>query len=228
MSFIQAIQSAGPATDRADKMGLYGWLIGDWSMDATVYVDDGTVHEPKGRIHFDWVLEGRAIQDVWILPGFFHGTTLRVYDPNLDAWHILWSDPLKQYFSRQIGRADGNDIVQIGRNDAGEPTRWRFVDITENAFCWLGEKSLDDGGSWMQEARFLARRVQLPAKRPMLDHVSIGVRDIEMSKRFYDAALHTLGYRLHYQDDAMLGYGAEEAALWLNRTDHPVPADPRS
>jgi hypothetical protein len=25
--------SNGPASDRADKMGLYGWLIGDWTMD---------------------------------------------------------------------------------------------------------------------------------------------------------------------------------------------------
>jgi hypothetical protein len=26
--------SNGPASDRADKMGLYGWLIGAWTMDA--------------------------------------------------------------------------------------------------------------------------------------------------------------------------------------------------
>jgi len=47
--------------------------------------------------------------------GFFYGTTLRVYDPGIDAWHILWSDPLKQLYRRQIGRARGQDIVQEGR-----------------------------------------------------------------------------------------------------------------
>ena len=108
----------------------------------------------QGTIHFGWVLEGRAIQDVWILPGFFHGTTLRIYDPNLDAWHILWSDPLRQYFTRQIGRARGNDIVQEGRNDAGEPTRWRFTDITPNSFRWIGERSLDDGATLAPAGRF--------------------------------------------------------------------------
>ena len=107
MSFFEALQSAGPATDRADKMGLYGWLAGDWTMEGRVHAADGSRHEVQGHIHAGWVLEGRAIQDVWILPGFFYGTTLRVYDPNLDAWHIFWSDPLKQYFARQIGRARG-------------------------------------------------------------------------------------------------------------------------
>ena len=100
-------------------MGLYGWLIGRWEMDAVTYADDGSKHTGRGEIHFGWVLEGRAIQDVWILPGIFHGTTLRVYDPGIDAWHILWSDPVRQYYARQIGRARGNDIVQEGKNDAG-------------------------------------------------------------------------------------------------------------
>ena len=196
MSFIDAIQSAGPAADRADKMGLYGQFIGDWTMDATVYAEDGSHHEASGTIHFGWVLQGRAVQDVWILPGLFHGTTLRVYDPGLDAWHILWSDPLKQYYTRQLGRAVGPDIVQQGRNDAGEATRWRFVDITGGSFCWLGERSLDDGATWQLQLRMLARRVALSVGKPMLDHVSIGVSDIAAAKRFYDAVLLPLGYTL--------------------------------
>jgi catechol 2,3-dioxygenase-like lactoylglutathione lyase family enzyme len=228
MSFIQALPSTGPAGDRAEKMGLYGWLIGDWTMDATVYAGDASRHETAGSIHFGWVLKGRAIQDVWILPGFFHGTTLRIYDPGLDAWHILWSDPLKQYFTRQIGRAQGRDIVQEGRNDAGQATRWRFVDITPSSFTWLGELSPDDGATWQLQARFLARRDTMPEAKPMLDHVSIGVSDITASKRFYDAALQPLGYRCQYEDAAMLGYGANETALWLNATGRPVPRDPKS
>src|SRR5215204_1995954 len=103
-SFAEALHTGGPAPDRAGKMGLYGWLIGDWEMDAVVHADDGTAHKGRGEIHFGWVLDGRAIQDVWILPGFFFGTTLRIYDPGLDAWHILWSDPLMQYYTRQVGR----------------------------------------------------------------------------------------------------------------------------
>jgi catechol 2,3-dioxygenase-like lactoylglutathione lyase family enzyme len=228
MSFLQALSATGPAEDRAARMDLYGRFIGDWTMDATLYADDGSHRETTGTIHFGWVLEGRAIQDVWSLPGAFHGTTLRIYDPGLDAWHILWSDPLKQYFTRQIGRAEGPDIVQIGRNDTGEATRWRFVDITGDAFCWLGERSVDGGATWQLQLRMLAHRQSLPEVKPMLDHISIGVSDIAAAKRFYDTVLQPLGYRCQYQDATMLGYGADEPALWLNATDHPVTPDPKS
>jgi hypothetical protein len=158
-SFIDALHTAGPAPDRADKMGLYGWLIGRWEMDAVVVGTDGTKYNARGEIHFGWVLEGRAIQDVWILPGFFYGTTLRIYDPGIDAWHILWSDPLKQLYRRQIGRARGQDIVQEGQDDSGAAVRWSFTDITPNSFHWLGEHSGDGGANWQLQAEFFARRV---------------------------------------------------------------------
>jgi len=157
--FVRSLVSDRPAADRADKMGLYGRLIGDWVFGATVHLDDGTTHEGKGEIHFVWALDGRAIQDVWILPGAFYGTTLRVYDPALDAWHILWSDPVKQYYTRQLGRARGRDIVQEGTTGEGVPVRWSFTDITPDSFRWRGERSLDGGKTWHLQADFRARRV---------------------------------------------------------------------
>jgi hypothetical protein len=158
-SLTELLLADGPAADRADKMGLYGWLIGAWEMDAVTYSDDGQRHTGRGQIRFAWALEGRAIQDVWILPGAFYGTTLRVYDPGIDAWHILWSDPVRQYYTRQIGRAQGADIVQLGKTDAGVPVRWSFTEITPNSFRWLGERSLDSEATWHLQAEFRARRV---------------------------------------------------------------------
>ena len=128
-SLIAALHTDHPAPDHAEKMGLYGWLVGRWEMDAVYHRDDGATRRGGGEIHFGWVLAGRAIQDVWIVPprdqqseppawGDFYGTTLRVYDPGLDAWRILWIDPVKQLYTRQIGRARGNDIVQVARTTA--------------------------------------------------------------------------------------------------------------
>ncbi len=158
-SFVAKLISAGPNADRTDKMGLYGWLIGDWRFDATVHKDDGSTHRGEGEIHFAWALDGRAIQDVWILPGVFYGSTLRVYDPAIDAWHILWSDPQRQVYARQTGRAQGKDIVQLGESAGGVPLRWRFTDIAPDSFRWLGERSLDGGATWQLQADFSARRL---------------------------------------------------------------------
>jgi catechol 2,3-dioxygenase-like lactoylglutathione lyase family enzyme len=62
----------------------------------------------------------------------------------------------------------------------------------------------------------------------MLDHVSIGVRDIANAKRFYDAAMKPLGFACLSADDSSLGYGKEAAGLWIYAAERPVPDDPKS
>ena len=57
----------------------------------------------------------------------------------------------------------------------------------------------------------------------MINHVSIGVRDIPKAKRFYDAVLAPLGYSCLSEDDASLGYGSDSVALWINAARRPVP-----
>lgn len=59
----------------------------------------------------------------------------------------------------------------------------------------------------------------------MLDHVSIGVRDIARTKRFYDAALAPLGYTALSVGTDSLGYGKEAVQLWIGLSARPVPAD---
>jgi len=156
--FVNALMSKGPAADRAGKLALYGRFIGDWEFDALVYKDDSTQHRGRGEIHFAWALDGRAIQDVWILPDLFYGTTLRVYDPAIDAWHILWNDPLKQLYTRQTGRAQGEDVVQIGTAYNGVHLRWSFTEIQPDSFRWRGERSPDQGATWNLQADFRVRR----------------------------------------------------------------------
>lgn len=63
----------------------------------------------------------------------------------------------------------------------------------------------------------------------MFDHISIGVRDIPRSKRFYDAALTPLGYECKFSDAVTLGYGnADGIGLWVGVSDHPVPPHDKS
>jgi catechol 2,3-dioxygenase-like lactoylglutathione lyase family enzyme len=64
----------------------------------------------------------------------------------------------------------------------------------------------------------------------MLTHISIGVRDIDRSKRFYEAALEPLGYKCLRAARSLLGfgYGRDSIALWVVQAERPVPADEKS
>jgi catechol 2,3-dioxygenase-like lactoylglutathione lyase family enzyme len=62
----------------------------------------------------------------------------------------------------------------------------------------------------------------------MINHVSIGVRDVAKAKRFYDAALEALGYRCLSESEGSLGYGRNTVALWIGAAERPVPADAKS
>lgn len=57
----------------------------------------------------------------------------------------------------------------------------------------------------------------------MLDHVTIGVTDIEHSRRFYDSALRPLGIaRLYGDEDHFAGYGVKpKAFFWIGVRNQP-------
>jgi hypothetical protein len=57
-----------------------------------------------------------------------------------------------------IGRAQGNDIVQLGRNAAGHLIRWGFYEIKPGSFFWRGEASADNEADWNRVVEFTARR----------------------------------------------------------------------
>ena len=61
----------------------------------------------------------------------------------------------------------------------------------------------------------------------MIAHISIGVRDIYRSKRFYDAVLEPLGYKCLRAAKSLVGYGygRDSISFWVFRAENPVPAD---
>jgi catechol 2,3-dioxygenase-like lactoylglutathione lyase family enzyme len=62
----------------------------------------------------------------------------------------------------------------------------------------------------------------------MIDHLSIGVRDVAKAKHFYDAALKPLGYRCLSEGAGSLGYGEDAVQLWIGAAERPVPPDDKS
>ncbi|HEY4547449.1 MAG TPA: putative glycolipid-binding domain-containing protein [Pedomonas sp.] len=169
--FAGALVSPGPADDMADVAADFGWLVGGWSADVFDYDPDGEVRTGAGEWWFSWVLEGRAIQDVWISPpralrcascapqtaNNRYGTSLRHFDRDEGLWRITWINPVSGAVNALSGRRDGNRIVLLGEGD-GDSIRWSFNDISNQSFVWTGER-LGKDGTWRKEAEFRLRRI---------------------------------------------------------------------
>jgi hypothetical protein len=171
-SFITLLHSSGRSPDIPESADAYGWLVGSWELEVLHYrAVNLSSRKMKGEVHFGWVLEGRAIQDVWIMPhaadrtpdsdrvNNMYGTTLRIWDSAIQSWRIRWINPVSGHEERQTGRKVGNEIVQVGARQDGTPTRWRFTEITADSFRWIGESLEPDGKSWKLEGEFRARRI---------------------------------------------------------------------
>jgi hypothetical protein len=171
--FLKLLAAPGRSGEIPAASDLYGWLAGSWDLEVLHYrAVNLTSERMKGEVHFGWVLEGRAMQDVWIMPrpserkpdsdptNNMYGTTLRIWDPAIQAWRIRWMNPVTGHEERQTGRKVGGEIVQIGARIDGTPTRWRFTEITHDSFHWVGEALEADGSTWKLEGEFLARRLR--------------------------------------------------------------------
>jgi hypothetical protein len=167
-ALLRNLHADGPAADRAAPMMLYGQFEGSWG-GTLKYLDAEGIHrETTAEVHFGWVLEGRAIQDIWIAPSrqsrkdgerlLMHGSTFRVYDPQDDLWHITWIDPVKQANNRMTGRKIGDDIVQEYRAEDGKRVQWLFTEITPGSFHWINRVSEDDGKTWDVRGEFFLKR----------------------------------------------------------------------
>jgi hypothetical protein len=162
----QVLHAASPREPLAEQLHLFGQFVGAWDL---VWHGVDHVGEPivaRGELHVGWILDGRAIQDVWKVPldpdeerrvRAFHGTTIRFYDLRLAAWRSTWLDPLNGRVRRFLGRPVGDAIVLDGL-DEDPRERWSFRDITPDSFHWRGEQSTDGGQSWTIDDEMDARR----------------------------------------------------------------------
>ena len=169
--FQTALAAEGCSPEISKSSDVYGWLIGSWELDVYRYGVDVSERGIKGEVHFGWVLEGRAMQDVWIMPrrsertnGLektlnMYGTTLRVWDAAIQAWRVTWINPVTGARDELIGRWSGKDIVQTGARADGVPIRWMFTEITSDSFRWTGEVLEADGKTWKLQGEFRARRI---------------------------------------------------------------------
>lgn len=173
-SFTKALITDGPAAELGDAADAFGWLIGGWTAKVQDIEPDGRVRQGEGEWWSCWVLEGRAVQDVWICPprgkrsandgdpkdslAAFnrYGTAIRWFDRKTLEWRVVWVNPVSGIINTLAGKRTGDQIILLG-TDGGEPIRWSLNEIRSDSFIWRGEERVD--GQWRLSAEFQLRRI---------------------------------------------------------------------
>jgi hypothetical protein len=170
-ALVEALVAGGPHPSLGSHAQTYARLIGSWIGEIHNHMLGRSPASGSVEVHFAWVLQGLAVQDVWITPARrdrgagaqasldWYGSTLRVFDPKSEAWRTVWTDPVSQLRIELVGRSQGEEIVQIGTRD-GRPIRWRFFDLTPESFAWQGHILNFDGESWQLEVDIRFRRAR--------------------------------------------------------------------
>jgi hypothetical protein len=171
IAFHSVLAASARSAEIPESADVYGWLIGSWELDVVHYGENVAAQRIKAEAHFGWILEGRAVQDVWIMPDRpnrsallqktfnMYGTTIRIWDPAISAWRVTYFNPVTGQRDELIGRWSGKDISQAGTHANGVPIRWMFTEITADSFHWIGEALQPDAKTWKIEGEFRARRI---------------------------------------------------------------------
>ena len=166
--FTETLLARGPHPSLGEHAQTYSRVMGSWRGQLHNHMLGHGVPPVSVEAHFAWVLEGRAVQDVWITPAraehgsgspalHWYGSTLRVFEPASAAWQTVWTDPVSGLRIELLGRRQGDDIVQIGTR-GGRPIRWIFSQIRADSFVWQGHILNVDGKTWDLEVDIQFRR----------------------------------------------------------------------
>ncbi len=170
---VRELMAKAPAPGHEERLRLFGQFIGDWAIETRWFLPDGREVKGEGEVHFDWILDGTAIQDVWSgrvenppagYPELWFGSTIRVQDPAADAWRCIWISPRKPTLQMFVARPSSDGIVLEGKTPSGDPERWIYTEVKPASFRWHSEESADGGQTWRTTEVILARRMTAGAR----------------------------------------------------------------
>lgn len=162
---VTTLAAPGPHPSLGERARLFDRFVGTWDADYTGYAEDGSVNRFHGQVIFGWIIDGRALQDVWIsypkdgtAAERRIGTSVRFFDAKAGTWRVAWIAPADGGIVTLAGGAEGERIVLLGRDSDGSSLRWSFNEIRPDTFVWRGEVSRDGGKTWRLAEEHRMRR----------------------------------------------------------------------
>lgn len=147
-----------------EELDLFGGLIGEWDILWIDHLEDSEPRRVKGEWIFSWVLDGTAVQDLFIVPSreerlrdrqpdAEYGTTLRIFNPKMLVWDIFYGCMGEAI--RLTAQRVGREII-LTENATGR-MRYVFSEITVRTFLWRKER-MDANDEWQMVAKIAAER----------------------------------------------------------------------
>ena len=156
--FVEALlggESRIPAED-----DWYAPLLGDWDFD---YSEPGG-RQLKGEWFFRRVLDGTAIEDIFICPSRAtreidpqpdgeYGVALRMYDPEKHRYDMTYACT-KGTTRLTVRKMDGKIVCSV-QDDSGN--KWVFCEVGADTFHWQNVTE-NESGEWRVNCEVFARR----------------------------------------------------------------------
>jgi hypothetical protein len=149
------LPASAPHASLGAHADVFDRFVGTWDSEYVTYAADGTTTRRRGEVIFGWIIDGRALQDVWITYADDEpagerdiGTSIRFWDDQSAGWRVVWVHPSTGVLIALSGGAVGDRIVLHGNLGHDSRLRWSFNDIRPDAMVWRGEVSRDDGKTW--------------------------------------------------------------------------------
>lgn len=142
-AFFEALVSDRKSDIIPGTHDLFGPLVGEWDVEWHDRPDGDKERIVKGEWIFSRVLDGTAVQDVFIVPSrnerkinpqpdAAYGTTIRFYNPQTMSWDVFYGTtgiPVRLN-ARRV-----NDEIVLTETTEGY-VRWVFTELKENTFIW--------------------------------------------------------------------------------------------
>lgn len=161
---VKVLAASAPHPSLGKQADLFGRFVGTWDADYSFIAQDGSVRHKRGEVLFGWVLDGHALEDIFLSYPDSAGQErkmvggIRWVNPQTGKWTLAFVAPTFDAMVQMEGGAEGDRIVLRGKDSKGVLLRWSFNDITPSSFVWRGESSYDGGKTWRLEEEHHMRR----------------------------------------------------------------------
>ncbi len=147
-----------------ENFDYFGSLIGEWDIEWIDHLENNNPRHVKGEWIFSRILDGTAVQDLFIVPSRAerikhpqtdaeYGTTLRIYNPKNKTWDIFYGCTGTAF--QLTGQKINDEIILTENNE--KRMRYVFYELTSSTFKWRKEKC-NNKGDWYIVAKVSAKK----------------------------------------------------------------------